>query len=129
MDDATYRKILVRLRAHIKIIENNLRERDYTFDYEKQPSKAMFKYRKAFIRNDGERYNSFLNKVATGEAKINANTLAPYELVEPYLNRFLHLRLFASSKKSRYSRSQTEKSSKYFHSIGFALFHINHTGR
>lgn len=86
MDDATYRKILVRLRAHIKIIENNLRERDYTFDYEKQPSKAMFKYRKAFIRNDGERYNSFLNKVATGEAKINANTLAPYELVEPYLN-------------------------------------------
>ena len=86
MDDATYRKILVRLRAHIKIIENNIRERDYTFDYEKQPSKAMFKYRKAFIRNDGERYNSFLNKVATGEAKINANTLAPYELVEPYLN-------------------------------------------
>ena len=86
MDDATYRKTLVRLRAHIKIIENNLRERDYTFDYEKQPSKAMFKYRQAFIRNDGERYNSFLNKVATGEAKLNADTLAPYELVEPYLN-------------------------------------------
>ena len=75
MDDATYRKTLVRLRAHIKIIENNLRERDYTFDYEKQPSKAMFKYRQAFIRNDGERYNSFLNKVATGEAKLNADTL------------------------------------------------------
>ena len=86
MDDATYRKTLVRLRAHIKIIENNLRERDYTFDYEKQPSKAMFKYRQAFIRNDGERYNSFLNRVATGEVKLNAETLAPYELVEPYLN-------------------------------------------
>ncbi len=86
LDDATYRKILVRLRAHIKIIENNLRERDYTFDYEKQPSKAMFKYRQAFIRNDGERYNSFLNRVATGEATLNAETLAPYELVEPYLD-------------------------------------------
>lgn len=86
MDDATYRKILVRLRAHIKIIENNLRERDYTFDYEKQPSKAMFKYRQAFIRNDGARYNSFLNRVSTGEVKLNAETLAPYELVEPYLN-------------------------------------------
>ena len=86
MDDATYRKLLVRLRAHIKIIENNLRERDYTFDYEKQPSKAMFKYRQAFIRNDGARYNAFLNNVSTGEAKLNAETLAPYELVEPYIN-------------------------------------------
>ena len=87
MDDATYRKTLVRLRAHIKIIENNLRERDYTFDYEKQPSKAMFKYRQAFIRNDGERYNSFLNRVATGEAKLNASTLMPYEIINPAFNR------------------------------------------
>ena len=87
MDDATYRKILVRLRAHIKIIENNLRERDYTFDYEKQPSKAMFKYRQAFIRNDGERYNSFLNRVATGEARLNASTLMPYEIINPFFNK------------------------------------------
>ena len=86
MDDTTYRKILVRLRAHIKIIENNLRERDYTFDYEKQPSKAMFKYRQAFIRNDGARYNSFLNKVSTGEAKLNASTLMPYEIITPAFN-------------------------------------------
>ena len=86
MDDATYRKILVRLRAHIKIIENNLRERDYTFDYEKQPSKAMFKYRQAFIRNDGARYNSFLNRVSTGEAKLNASTLMPYEIINPAIN-------------------------------------------
>lgn len=86
MDDATYRKILVRLRAHIKIIENNLRERDYTFDYEKQPSKAMFKYRRAFIRNDIERYNSFLNKISTGEAKLNASTLMPYEIITPAFN-------------------------------------------
>lgn len=87
LDDATYRKILVRLRAHIKIIENNLREKDYTFDYEKQPSKAMFKYRQAFIRNDGERYNSFLNRVATGEVKLNAETLMPYEIINPAFNR------------------------------------------
>ncbi|MBQ8696859.1 MAG: DUF2828 family protein [Clostridia bacterium] len=84
-DDATYRRTLVRLRGHIRIIENNLRERDYTFDYEKQPSKALFKYRKAFARNDGERYNGFLRRVALGEAKLNAFTLTPYELVEPYL--------------------------------------------
>ena len=86
MTDARYRKTLVALRARIRIIENNLREKDYTFDYSKQPSKAMFKYRAAFYRNDGERYAEFLNKVEKGEATLHAGTLAPYELVEPYVN-------------------------------------------
>ena len=85
MTDATYRKTLVKLRERIRIIENNLREKDYTFDYSKQPSKAMFKYRKAFYRNDGERYGEFLNKVSGGEAQMHADTLMPYELVAPYL--------------------------------------------
>lgn len=87
LDDAAYRKLLVKLRAHIRIIENNLRERDYTFDYEKQPSKAMFKYRNAFIRNDGERYNEFLNKASCGEVKLNINVLTPYEIITPFFKR------------------------------------------
>ena len=86
MKDATYRKALSSLRRWIKIIENNLREKDYSFDYEKQPSKAMFKYRKAFVRNDGKRYNEFITKVEKGKAKLNASTLAPYELVEPFMD-------------------------------------------
>lgn len=86
MTDGTYRKTLVKLRSHIRIIENSLREKDYTFDYAKQPSKAMFKYRKAFYRNDGERYGEFLKKVSSGEAQMHADTLMPYELVEPYLD-------------------------------------------
>ena len=86
MKDAAYRKTLVQLRKKIRILENNLREMDYTFDYSKQPSKAMFKYRKAFCRNDGQRYREFLEKVSGGEAKMHADTLMPYELVEPYLH-------------------------------------------
>ena len=86
MNDASYRKTLVALRAHIRIIENNLREKDYSFDYSKQPSKAMYKYRKAFMRNDAERYNDFIGKVSSGEVRLHADTLAPYELVEPYIN-------------------------------------------
>ncbi len=86
MNDADYRKALVSLRAHIRIIENNLREKDYSFDYSKQPSKAMYKYRKAFMRNDAERYNDFIGKVSSGEVRLHADTLAPYELVEPYIN-------------------------------------------
>lgn len=83
MTDAAYRKTLSSLRAYIKIIENNLREKDYTFDYEKQPSKALFKYRRAFIHNDAERYRLFLNRVNNGEAKMNTGTLMPYELIRP----------------------------------------------
>ena len=85
MTDATYRKTLVKLRSHIRIIENNLREKDYSFDYAKQPSKAMFKYRKAFTRNDGERYSEFLHKVSRGEAQLHTGTLAPYEIINPIL--------------------------------------------
>lgn len=83
--DAEYRKALSALRGRIRIIENNLREKDYSFDYEKQPSKAMFKYRKAFARNDSERYNAFINAVTKGEAVLHADNVAPYELVAPYL--------------------------------------------
>lgn len=104
MNDAEYRKILSRLRAKIKIIENNLREKDYTFDYSKQPSKAMFKYRKAFIRNDNLRYMAFMDAVDRGEIKLNTSTLAPYELVE----RCLEYDLFSDS----YMKELTEDEKK-----------------
>ncbi|MGI5895869.1 MAG: DUF2828 family protein [Oscillospiraceae bacterium] len=89
MDDAAYRKMLVKLRAHIRIIENHLREKDYTFDYGKQPSRAMFKYRKAFLRNDGERYRAFMDKVSSGEAKLHTGTLTPYDIVTPFFNNYV----------------------------------------
>ena len=81
LTEAEYRKSLTALRARITIIENNLREQDYTFDYAKQPSKAMFKYRKAFLRNDGERYKEYLSSVERGDAKMNVGTLLPYEII------------------------------------------------
>ena len=82
LSDRDYRKALTKLRARIRIIENNLRETDYTFDYAKQPAKAMFKYRKAFLRNDGKRYRAYMEKVSRGETKLHTGTLLPYELVE-----------------------------------------------
>ena len=87
MEERTYRKTIVRLREHIRIIENNLREKDYTFDYAKQPSKAMFKYRNAFIRNDAERYREFLNKAECGKVRINTGVLTPYEIITPFFKK------------------------------------------
>ncbi len=81
MNDAQYRKALSALRAQIRIIENNLRERDYTFDYAKQPSRAMFKYRHAFMRNDQTRYQAFMEQVKNGGATLHTGTLMPYDIV------------------------------------------------
>lgn len=80
-DEVSYRKTLSALRKYLDIIENRLRETDYTFDYSKQPSCAMFKYRKAFIRNDKERYGAFLDSVEKGETTLNSGTLYPYDVV------------------------------------------------
>ena len=85
MSEPMYRKTLSALRKYTDILENRLRERDYTFNYEVQPSCAMFKYRSAFIRNDGERYTEYLNKVNNGEAKLNAGRLYPYDIVRAVL--------------------------------------------
>ena len=121
MDDKTYRKTLSQLRAYIHIIENNLREKDYTFDYEKQPSKAMFKYRNAFVRNDGDRYREFLNKVSAGEAKLNAATLMPYEIITPFFRKNV-------SDEERKSIDITWKSQKDFSNNENALVVIDGSG-
>ncbi len=81
MSDASYRRMLSALRAYIKILENNLREKDYTFSYEKQPSKALFKYRKAFFRNDEERYSAFISKAVTDPSVMKTGSLTPYDIV------------------------------------------------
>ena len=83
MREADYRRMLVRLRRRIAIIENALRTRDYTFSYAKQPSRAMFKYRAAFLRNDAERYTEFLARVARGEETLHTGTLYPYDVIRP----------------------------------------------
>ena len=85
--DASYRKALSALRAQIKIIENNLREKDYTFDYEKQTSKSLYKYRRAFYRNDKERYSAFLDRASEDPEVMHTGTLTPYDIVAPILRR------------------------------------------
>ena len=83
--EADYRKALAELREHLRIIENHLREKDYSFDYSKQPSKAMYKYRSAFYRNDPINYLEFLDNVSSGITTLHADTLMPYEIISPIL--------------------------------------------
>ena len=81
MNEKKYRQTLSALRKYIDIIENRLRVSDYTFDYSKATSCSMFKYRKAFLRNDEERYTQYLESVMNGKEKLNASVLYPYEII------------------------------------------------
>ena len=86
MKPAQYRKTLTRLRAALNLLENYMRIRNYTFDYSKQPSKAIFAHRKAFLKNDHDRYSSYLDSVTNGTAKLHTRTLYPYEIIQPIVN-------------------------------------------
>lgn len=87
MTKETYRKTLSSLRKGL-IIENNLREKDYTFNYENVPGMAMFKYQEAFLRNDEQRYNKYLNDVKEGKKKMNSSTIYPYEVIRKLENNY-----------------------------------------
>lgn len=83
-----YREYLSELRAKIKIIERMISNNKWKeITYDKIPSKAGLKYRKAFIRHDKERYEQYLDEVKKGKKKINVSTLYPYEIAEKILNR------------------------------------------
>ena len=82
MREASYRKALSMLRKKLHVLERDLSAKDYSFDYAKQPSRAMFQYKDAFFRNDGERYQAFLSQVSTGNCSLHTEQICPYELVE-----------------------------------------------
>lgn len=77
-----YRKMLAALRAKIRIVETLMSQNRWDeIEFDKLPSKAGFKYRNAFARNDftRERYEAFMKSNST---KVNGKTLFPYEVVK-----------------------------------------------
>lgn len=85
MTEEEYRKTLSTLRRG-RIIENNLRKKDYSFDYQKQTSQSLLKYRQAFLRNDAKRYLQYIDEVKKGNVKINTSTLYPYQVIKPIIS-------------------------------------------
>jgi hypothetical protein len=51
-------------------------------EYSKLPSKAMSDYMKAFSKNDLNRFQAYLEAVKTGDAKINAGAVYPYDITK-----------------------------------------------
>src|SRR5699024_8689215 len=81
-----YKRLCVKLRKYIDVVEQRMSANEWdTINYPAVPSKAMMNYRKAFARHDQERFDEYLNKVQSGEQKINSATLYPYDIVEKIL--------------------------------------------
>lgn len=80
-----YRKTLSRLRKDIGIVETKLTKKDYeSIEFETLPSRALFKYRQAFQRHMEDKYDDFINRVNSGEVKMNASNVLPYEVTKNY---------------------------------------------
>lgn len=81
-----FKRILRALRKQIDVVETHMSAKEWDkIKYPEVPSRAMMIYRKAFMRNDEERYQKFINKAVKGEVKINSSTLYPYDIVEKVL--------------------------------------------
>jgi hypothetical protein len=79
MSPKQWRKTLVNLT---NVVETAMCSKEFgRIEYSKVPSKAIGKYAKAFHRQDGVRFADFKKKVETGEAKINAGGVFPYDVV------------------------------------------------
>jgi len=80
MHPAQYRKLLVGLT---KVVETQMCSNQWTsIEYEKVPSLASARYQKAFERHDPNRYGEYKEALSSGDAKINAGAIYPYDCIK-----------------------------------------------
>ena len=83
LTEKQYRKSLSALRKQIDVVERKMSAGQFAeIIYSGVPSKAMNNYRNAFKKHDEEGFATYMDKVESGEEKINSGTLYPYDIVE-----------------------------------------------
>jgi hypothetical protein len=84
MTPYNYRKLIVNLS---NTVEQQMCKKQWgKINYSQVPSVAINKYRKAFYRNDENRFTTFIADVKKGVKKINAAAIYPYTLVRAIYN-------------------------------------------
>lgn len=77
-----YRKMLSALRKKIDIVESKMSSGRWSeISYPAVPARANLIYKGAFIKHDLDRRLEYIEKLTKGEAKINAETLFPHDIV------------------------------------------------
>ena len=83
--EKSYRRLLSSLRKYIDVIERKMSAGNWSeINYETVPSKANLLYKDAFMKHDIERRTAYLESLTKGEAKINASTNFPHDIVHKY---------------------------------------------
>ena len=78
-----YRKLLVN---NSSTVENLLSEKKRDkIDYKSVPSKAFNLYRRAFLKNDKTRFESFLKSVEEWKEKVKADAIFPVDIYRSYI--------------------------------------------
>jgi hypothetical protein len=80
MSPKQYRKTLVTLT---KVVEQNMCSGTWDqINYSHVPSVAAARYQKAFGKHDPSGYAQYREQLVTGEAKVNANAVYPYDVLK-----------------------------------------------
>lgn len=71
--------------SNTQVVEQLMSSRQWDqIRYSTVPSKAMSNYARSFSKRDAARFSEYMQKVEKGEAKINASTLFPYDVLLSY---------------------------------------------
>jgi hypothetical protein len=82
MSPKFYRKSLVSLS---KTVEQNMCAKDWDgINYSHVPSLAAARYQKAFAKNDPVGYAEYKAKLVSGDAKVNASAVYPYDVIKSH---------------------------------------------
>lgn len=74
-----YRKML---SSATKVVEQQMCAREWAgINYEHVPSVAAARYKKAFSRNDADRYVQYIKDVQSGTKKMHAGAVTPYDIL------------------------------------------------
>jgi len=77
-----YRKRIVELT---KVVEQDMCANRWTdINYSHVPSLAASRYQKAFRKHDPEGYEAYKDKLLSGEAKVNASAVYPYDVIKAH---------------------------------------------
>lgn len=86
ISERTYRKTLAALRKYSNVVEVKMSANEWeTINFEAVPSIAMKRYSTAFGKHCPNAFTQYKRELTAGEAKINAQTLYPYDITYQFM--------------------------------------------
>lgn len=75
-----FRKLIV---SKTEVVEQKMCKKEFDkIEYPKVPSLAMSRYTNSFMKNDTEGFNKYISALQSGEAKVNASAIYPYDVIK-----------------------------------------------